>query len=48
MIYLDGDIQVIGDISPLVRHGVRPDWIAAARGSAWLDPYNVYGLTPPG
>ncbi|TPL99881.1 hypothetical protein FJ960_20820 [Mesorhizobium sp. B2-3-11] len=48
IVYLDGDIQIVGDIAPLVRHRVRDGWIAAGRGSAWLDPDDRLGLNPKG
>ena len=48
IVYLDGDIQIVGDIAPLVRHRVRDGWIAAGRGSAWLDPSDRLGLNPKG
>ena len=48
IVYLDGDIQIVGDVTPLVRHRVRDGWIAAGRGSAWFDPDDRLGLNPTG
>lgn len=48
IVYLDGDIQIVGDIKPLIRHRVRDGWIAAGRGSAWFDPDDRLGLNPTG
>ena len=48
IIYLDGDIQVVGDISPLVQYRVPDGKILAGRGSAWLDPHDEYAMQPPG
>jgi len=48
IVYLDGDIQIVGDIAPLVRHRVRDGWIAAGRGSAWFDPDDRLGVNPAG
>lgn len=36
IVYLDGDTQIVGDIRPLVRHCVRPGYIAAAQNSGWM------------
>lgn len=36
IVYIDGDVQVLGDIGPLVRHRVAPGHIAAATESLWL------------
>lgn len=48
IVYLDGDIQVVGDISALVRHKVPDGMILAGRGSAWLDPDDVYSMQSAG
>ncbi|UDL92527.1 hypothetical protein LGH82_15630 [Mesorhizobium sp. PAMC28654] len=48
IVYLDGDIQIVGDVTPLIRHRVRDGWIAAGRGSAWFDPDDRLGLNPTG
>lgn len=36
MIYLDGDIQICDDITPLLRHTVKPGYLAAANDKYWL------------
>lgn len=36
IIYLDGDVQIVGDIEPLVSHTVAPGYIAAANDALWL------------
>jgi lipopolysaccharide biosynthesis glycosyltransferase len=36
ILYLDGDVRVIGDISPLVLHDVASGYIAAANEYLWL------------
>ncbi len=36
IVYIDGDVQVLGDLAPLVRHRVAPGCIAAAAESLWL------------
>lgn len=36
IIYLDGDVQIVGDIAPLVMHDVAPGHIAAANDALWL------------
>lgn len=39
VVYLDGDLQIVGDASPLIRHRVPDGHICAGRGSIWLgDP----------
>jgi lipopolysaccharide biosynthesis glycosyltransferase len=35
IVYLDGDIRIAGDITPLVKHTVRPDYILAANDKHW-------------
>ncbi len=48
IVYLDGDVQVVGDISALVRTRVPDGWIMAGRGSAWLDIGRTSRIkTPP-
>ena len=37
LIYLDGDLQIIGDVSPLISYTVPDGKIAAALGSPWLE-----------
>ncbi|MGV7210603.1 glycosyltransferase family 8 protein [Oxalobacteraceae bacterium A2-2] len=37
IIYIDGDVQVVGDVSGLVKYTVPEHMIMAGRGSAWLD-----------
>lgn len=36
IVYIDGDVQIVGDIYPLVSHKVKPGHIAAANESLWL------------
>lgn len=36
VVYLDGDVQVAGDLGPLVRHEVAPGHIAAGNEFLWL------------
>ena len=36
LVYLDGDIQITGDIYPLVSHNVTEGHIAAANDTTWL------------
>lgn len=36
IVYLDGDIQVVGDIAPLVFHDVKAGFIAAANDFLWM------------
>lgn len=36
LLYLDGDIQLLGDIVPLVEHDVAPGKIAAGNDALWL------------
>lgn len=36
VLYIDGDVQILGDIFPLVSHRVKPGHIAAANESLWL------------
>lgn len=36
IVYLDGDVQVVGDIAPLVRHRVKSGYIAAVSEGNWL------------
>ena len=36
IVYLDGDVQIVGDISPLVRYRVQDQKLLAARACAWL------------
>ncbi len=43
VIYLDGDVQIIGDIAPLVMHDVKPGCIAAANDFLWLRQGRVGG-----
>jgi lipopolysaccharide biosynthesis glycosyltransferase len=36
IVYMDGDIQILGDIAPLVNHTVRPGFIAAANDADFI------------
>lgn len=36
VVYIDGDVQIIGDIFPLVAHKVKSGYIAAVNESLWL------------
>lgn len=36
VVYLDGDIQVVGDIAPLVFHDVKEGFIASANDFLWM------------
>ena len=36
IVYLDGDIRINGDITPLIRHNVHPGYIAAANDKYWI------------
>ncbi len=48
VVYIDGDVQIVGDVSALVRYSVPEGKIMAGRGSAWLDIGRASGLaTPP-
>lgn len=44
VVYMDGDVQVTGDILPLLAYTVPEGHIAAGVGSAWIDP----AMTPDG
>lgn len=49
IVYVDGDVQVVRDISPLVAHRVPEGKIMAGLGSAWLDEGDgAIELTPKG
>jgi lipopolysaccharide biosynthesis glycosyltransferase len=37
IIYIDGDVQIVGDVSGLINYRVPDGKIFAGRGSAWLD-----------
>lgn len=37
ILYLDGDLQIVGDVSPLVRYVVPEGKIAVCRGALWLE-----------
>jgi lipopolysaccharide biosynthesis glycosyltransferase len=37
IIYIDGDVQIVGDVSGLINYRVPDNKIYAGRGSAWLD-----------
>lgn len=37
IIYIDGDVQIVGDVSGLINYTVPDGKILAGRGSAWLD-----------
>lgn len=37
IVYIDGDVQVVDDVSALIKHRVPDGWIMAGRASAWLD-----------
>lgn len=36
VVYIDGDVQILGDLSPLIRHDVAPGKILAANDHAFL------------
>ena len=40
IVYLDGDLQIVGDVRPLVTYRVPDGMIAAGRGSLWLERNN--------
>ena len=42
IVYLDGDVQIVGDISPLVRYRVQDESVLAARACAWLSTADGY------
>jgi lipopolysaccharide biosynthesis glycosyltransferase len=46
VIYLDGDIQVVGDIAPLLRHRVAPQHVAAVPEGNWLCQGDFGGYWP--
>lgn len=48
LVYLDGDIQVVGDLRPLIGHVVPEGRILAGRGSSWLDMDDEFNVVPPG
>lgn len=37
IVYLDGDLQITGDVTPLLQYAVPEGRIAAARGALWLE-----------
>lgn len=46
LIYLDGDLQIIGDVSPLIRYTVPEGKIAAAKDKLWLERVPNGSLAP--
>ncbi|WGG49128.1 glycosyltransferase family 8 protein [Rugamonas sp. DEMB1] len=47
IIYIDGDVQIVGDVSALVKYTVPDGKILAGRGSAWLDQaQSQHNMTP--
>jgi lipopolysaccharide biosynthesis glycosyltransferase len=48
IVYLDGDVQIVDAVAPLIAYRVPDGKILAGRGSAWLDRDDGgYNLTPP-
>jgi lipopolysaccharide biosynthesis glycosyltransferase len=47
IVYIDGDVQIVGDVSALVKCRVPEGKILAGRGSAWLDIGRSAGLKTP-
>jgi lipopolysaccharide biosynthesis glycosyltransferase len=48
IVYIDGDVQIVGDVRALIRCVVPEGKIMAGRGSAWLDDGKDENATPRG
>lgn len=48
IVYVDGDVQIVGDVRALIRCIVPEGKIMAGRGSAWLDDGKDENATPRG